>query len=386
MGPHRSGPVALVLALLVAAGSACSGDGDRTSPTSVGSTSGASEPTVRPDAAQLEDSIAEYADLVGSMESIRAVVVADGDGVVLEQYRSSGPRTYWDVQSVTKSVVSTLIGIALEEGRIDGLDEQLASLLPARAGSMTPTEATTTLRELLTMTGGFPPGDEWPGPAFTQRQDWVGAILAGREDDPGGSFVYSNGTTHLLAAILQEAVGTTALDYARSRLFDPLGIDTRPALQELDWRAPVEEIAATLEATDFAWPLDPQGVSTGWWGLRLRPLDMVRLGQLFLAGGRWEGRQLVPEDWVEAATSSQVDLQDDGEGYGYQWWTTTADGAEAFLAVGWGGQMIEVVPDRDLVVVTTTEVALDDPASRGVDSEVLASLVEAAVVAQYPDD
>ena len=385
MGPHTTGPVALLVVLLMAVGGGCGGD-EQTSPAGAGSTSGAPEPTSTPDADQLEAEIDEYVDLIGATDALGAVVVARGDAIVLEQYRSGGPDAYWDVQSVTKSVVSTLIGIALAEGLIGGLEVPLATLLPAQADLMSPAVAATTLHELLTMTAGLAPGDECPAPSFTQQPRWVEAVLTSPESTPGGPFGYSNGTTHVLAAILQEAVGTTALDYARSRLFDPLGIDTRPALQELDPQLDIGELAETFEAADFAWPRDPQGISTGWWGLRLRPLDMVRLGQLFLAGGRWEGEQLVPEAWVREATSPQVETQGDGHGYGYQWWTATADGDEAFMAVGWGGQMIEVVPDRDLVVVTTARTALDDPAERGVDTTVLASLIEYAVVAQYPAD
>lgn len=248
---------------------------------------------------------------------------------------------------------------------------------------MTPAVARTTLRQLLTMTAGFPGGQETTGPTFVRSKDWVREILANPELPPGGRFLYSNGTSHLLSAILREATGTSVLSYARSRLFDPLGIDTRPALQKIPNSLTAEEEVAVYERADFAWPVDPQGVSTGWWGIKLRPRDMIKLGQLFLAGGRWEGRQLVPAEWVDQATSKQVAADGLGEGYGYQWWIGTADGDQTFRAMGWGGQLIEVVPDRNLVVVTATEVRLDDATSHGIDLMVLASIVEDAIVAQF---
>ena len=141
-------------------------------------------------------------------------------------------------------------------------------------------------------------------------------ILANPESPPGQGFVYSNGTSHLLAAIVEEATGTSALAYARSRLFGPLGIDTTPAFR----RVPTPENLEALDRAGFAWPADPQGTSTGWFGLRLRPEDLLKIGQLFLDHGRWEGQQIVSEEWVEEATSQQIEV-DSSVGYGYQWWT-----------------------------------------------------------------
>jgi len=110
---------------------------------------------------------------------------------------------------------------------------------------------------------------------------------------------------------------------------------------------------------------------------------MVKIGQLFLADGRWDGQQLVPADWIHRATTQKVPAGPNGDGYGYQWWTDTLDGDKAFAAVGFGGELIEVVPDRDLVVVTATEVHVADPASNGIYTTTLISFVE-AIVARFP--
>jgi CubicO group peptidase (beta-lactamase class C family) len=212
----------------------------------------------------------------------------------------------------------------------------------------------------------------------------VHQILRNPESPPGGPFLYSNGTSHLLAAVLEEATGTSALDYARSRLFGPLGIDTRPAFRRAVTQERQAKDLAAYENAGFAWPVDPQGISTGWWGIKLRPRDMVKLGQLFLAGGRWGSQQVVPADWVDQATTQQVPAGDLGDGYGYQWWTATVDGDEAFRAMGYGGQLIEVIPARNLVVVAATEVRLDDATSHGIDPHVLVNIIEDAIVSQFP--
>ena len=330
-----------------------------------------------PDREEIAAVLQSYSDVVSDFDQLRAVVVATDDQIVFEQYFGTDQDATWGVRSVTKSVVSTLVGIALDEGLIGSLDDPLAQLLPDYADVMSPAVAGTTLRQLLTMTAGFPSGD-----AFAESKDWVRKILTTPQSPPGGAFLYSNGTSHLLAAVLKEASGTSVLDFARSRLFEPLDIDTRPAFQPV---VPGAEDLAAYERAEFAWPLDPQGVSTGWDGMKLRPRDMVKLGQLFLDGGRWGSKQVVSADWVAQATTQQVPASGLGDGYGYQWWTGTVDGNEVFRAMGSGGQVIEVVPDRNLVVVATTEVRLDDATSQGIDPNSLVAVIEDGVVSRFPE-
>jgi CubicO group peptidase (beta-lactamase class C family) len=119
--------------------------------------------------------------------------------------------------------------------------------------------------------------------------------------------------------------------------------------------------------------------------MKLQPRDMVKLGQLFLADGRWRGQQVVPEDWADQATTAQVGADGDAfeDGYGYQWWTATVDVEEAFRATGYGGQLIQVLPHRDLVVVTTTELDLDDATSHGIPVNVMVGIIEDAIVSQF---
>lgn len=282
-----------------------------------------------------------------------ALVLADGR-TVLERYYQSGPADYHHVWSVTKSVVSTLIGIAIARGELRGVEQTLAELLPAYAPTMSPAVAGTTLEQILTMTGGF--DTQNPDNLVRPVTDWVAEILAAPYSAPGKGFHYANAGAHLLSAIVVQATGMSTMDYAREVLFDPLGIPTRPAYQptvgDQSWDS--------FEAAGFAWPVDPQAINTGGWGLRLRARDLATIGLVYLNNGRWKGQQVVPEDWVREATRAQVataGLQYTTE-YGYLWWVTTADGVPAYAALGIGdsgGQILEVVPSLNLVVVLQSD-------------------------------
>jgi CubicO group peptidase (beta-lactamase class C family) len=189
------------------------------------------------------------------------------------------------------------------------------------------------LRDVLTMATGLECRDSylyrWRGLEQMRRStDWVQFMLdLPVVEEPGTRFEYCNGASFLLSAIIQQETGMSAADYAAEHLFGPLGIE------EVDW------------------PSNPQDISVGWGQMRMRPHDMAKLGYLYLNGGRWGERQVVPVDWVEASTRKQIaaTLQD---GYGYQWWVSDAG---YYMALGYGGQFIYVVPDKDLVVVFASD-------------------------------
>ena len=361
----RRAALALLVALTCLVTSTCSEAGTST------------KQAATPSSAELAANIEEHAEIISDFDQVRAILVAKGDEIVHEQYFGTDADAYWGVQSVTKSVVSTLIGIALDEGLIASVDATLAELLPQHVDVMSPAVQATTLRQLLTMNAGFAGGLADTGP---QGKHWVREILANPETPPGQGFVYSNGTSHLLAAIVEEATGTSALAYARSRLFGPLGIDTTPAFRRV---LTLESLMAMDEA-GFAWPVDPQGTSTGWFGLRLRPRDMLKIGQLFLDHGRWEGQQI-----VSAGVGGGGD-QPAGRGGLPQASATATSGGPAtstatpsYRALGYGGQLVVVVPSRDLVVVTATELRQADVTSRGIDENVILAIIEDAVVSRF---
>jgi CubicO group peptidase (beta-lactamase class C family) len=300
---------------------------------------------------------------------------------VLAEYQQSGPRTYRNVDAVTTTVLSALVGIALDEGSLRSVDQPLEELLPRDAAQLPARLRGTTLEQLLTMTAGMnrvwwgvddPTLGRVTGPHPLPR-------LFRAADQAPGSFAFSNADAHVVAAVLQEATGTPLLAFAREKLFDPLGIDTRPASTR-----PVRPgTVARYQRTGFAWPTDSEGVNTGWGLLRLRPVDVAKLGLLYLQDGRWKGRQLVPRDWVEASTTARVATTDMTNRYGYLWWLGTADGVPAYVGIGAGGQLLEVVPDRDLVVVVLSEYDLSAPSAAGVTDEPLLSLVDDVIAPRF---
>ena len=155
----------------------------------------------------------------------------------------------------------------------------------------------------------------------------------GMSNDPGVAFEYSNSSAHLVAAVLQNAVDRPILDYAREKLFDPLGIDTRPAWQGWDTGSPT----SGFNKPGFAWATDGAGVNLGAFGLKLTATDLVKLGELYVNGGRWHGRQIVSQAWVDESTSDQLSDQQAEAAqaqYGYLWWTGENKGHAWFEASG----------------------------------------------------
>ena len=267
--------------------------------------------------------------------NIHSVVIVRHGVLVAEAYRAPHtPDTLHHIMSCTKSFTSALIGIAIAQGAIQGVDQRVLDFFPDRTpANLDAAKRNMTLENLLTMSGGF----EWPGgmledPSLDElwrSEDWVQFMLDRPLSDPPGSrFVYNTGGSHLLSAILQQATGLTEAAFAREALFTPLGI------------------------TDWRWQTDPQGINTGGWGLRITPRDMAKFGYLYLHGGQWDGQQVIPAEWVADSTRAQITTGVQGmpASYGYQWWIE----GEAFAALGYGGQHIIVLPDRDMVVIFTS--------------------------------
>lgn len=321
-----------------------------------GCSSPAPEPPAAPTAAELGAAVDRFVEesLSPGIRNRRAILVAVNGKTMVERYYDSNADETAALASVTKSIVSTLVGIAVSEDLLT-LDETLSELLPSHSSVMTSQVRAITLRQLLTMTAGLPEDD---GPySVPSGDDWVTEILRrGTVQSPGEGFAYSSVSSHLLAAILTEATAQPLLTYAREKLFDPLGIDTTPAYQPIISPSPNQAEVRAYNRADFAWPRDPQGIHIGYGEVKMTAEDMVKLGNLYLHQGRWAGEQVLPSDWVQDATASAVSAEGGfgGMGYGYQWWVTSAGEHRAFAAIGYGGQIIQVVPDLQLVVVAST--------------------------------
>jgi len=286
-------------------------------------------PVVDPGAfAGLERTIAD------TTPDVRSVVVLQNGRLAFEYDRAGSTRDdLRDVQSVTKSVLSLLVGIALAQGRIASLDQAVVALLPELAEvNSDPRAANVTVRHLLTMTAGFDVEArvraDRPGLA---RQ----AIARPLKAAPGERFAYDNLAADLLAAVLERAVGQTVPAFAAQQLFEPLGI------------------------MPPRWQTDAEGHALGSRGLQLRTRDMAALGQLVLQQGTWGGRQIVPKDFVAAAGQRHnAGGPPVGLAYGYLWWVVPSDAVrQTILASGFGGQFIWVYPPLALVVAITSEVS-----------------------------
>jgi CubicO group peptidase (beta-lactamase class C family) len=266
----------------------------------------------------------QYPDLLALL------VARDGRLVFERYYNGAGPDDRFDLQSVTKTVVSTLVGIAAGDGRLS-VDEPLRRVFPDQIAAARDTRIRAMpLRDLLRMTSGW---DDTNPAEFAFAIDPVRVLLGRRlADRPGRRFAYDNGSYHLLSAAVTAATGKRASAYARERLWGPMHV------------------------TDAPWQEDDAGLSLGPGGLYLHARDLAKLGHLFLHGGRWGDRQLVPERYVREATKPQSEGgPPGGTRYGYGWWITSSP--RGYEAIGYGGQILLVVPSLDLVVVALTDVA-----------------------------
>ncbi|MEC0309355.1 serine hydrolase [Paenibacillus lautus] len=230
--------------------------------------------------------------------------------------------------SLSKSFTSTAIGLLAQEGQI-ALEDRVIGFFPEYAPEdPSPNLSAMTIRDLLIMGTGHAqepamPSDIWAADFLKQAV----------EHEPGTHFVYNSAATYMLSAILQKVTGITLLDYLQPRLFEPLGIH-----------------GATWESC-------PQGINTGGWGLKLKTEDIAKFGQLYLQKGVWEGQRLIPEAWIEEATSKQISngpadsSSDWTEGYGYQFWMCRHG---AYRGDGAFGQYCVVLPDQDAVIAITS--------------------------------
>ena len=257
--------------------------------------------------------------------------------------------TLHDTASVTKSITSSLIGVALNQGYIKSIDQGALDFFPERTvRNLDENKRRITIRDLLTMRSGLNCGlhGEPELLDMLRSSEWVQFTLdLPMKVSPGTEFAYCSPGMHLLGAIAERASGISTRQLAKTNLFQPLGIK------------------------DFVWPVDPQGVVHGWGDLRLHPQDMAKIGYLYLHGGQWDGRQILPPAWVSGATVKQVAVPGGDADYGYGWWALR-EFPGLFEARGRGGQFISVWPQKDLIMVWT---------GSGTDRRKLASLLLAAL-------
>ncbi len=264
--------------------------------------------------------------------TIHSIVVVRNGYIVFERY------PHWDydenqthiIYSCTKSVISALVGIAIDRGYIQGVNQTLLSFFPDHTvANLDSRKEAITLEHLLTMTPGFE-WDEWTNNSYERLQasaNWVQYMLnLPMVADPGAEWVYSTGVSHLLSAIVNASTNLTTGEFAEEYLFEPLGIQRG------------------------SWGTDPQGIHEGGNSLFLTPRDMAKFGYLYLNNGTWEGQQIISSEWVKQSSSPLV-AATPPNWYGYQWWVRPDSGM--YDARGHLSQHIMVIPEHDLVVVFT---------------------------------
>ena len=226
------------------------------------------------------------------------ILMRKGQVVFEQYYNGSHVADSNNIASVSKSILSALFGIALDQRFFQTVEDRVADYLPDYFADIDdPRLLDLRLRHLLTMTHGLAWQENESERSLTASADWIADILSlPLSNEPGALFHYSTGASHLMSAVLTAATGMSTCEFAHRYLFEPLGMEA-----------------------EF-WGVDPQGYFTGGHSVSMTAREMARFGQLFLQEGRWQGQQVVPGWWVVASTSPQVDIGNDYAGYGYYWW------------------------------------------------------------------
>ncbi len=288
---------------------------------------------------------ADYSNMAGM------VIMKDGKAVYEKYFCGCTEADRIHVFSVTKSILSILIGIALDKGYIHSVDQKVLEFYPeytVKKGEKTIQNVT--IKDMLTMTAPYKYKSN-PYTKYFTSMDWVKFsldVLGGKGQI--GEFRYAPIVgPDILSGILERAAGQSAFEFAKEYLFAPLGITVEKTITFHS----KEEQMAFYKATDIScWVAGPTGVNTAGWGLTLSPMDMAKIGQMFLNGGMWNGNRIVSEKWVSDSTSEQSRWKQRDLPYGYLWWIGEQD--NGYAAMGDGGNIIYVSPDKNMVVASTS--------------------------------
>jgi CubicO group peptidase (beta-lactamase class C family) len=283
----------------------------------------------------------------GKIRGIHSILIVKNGAIVYEMYFGEYDRdSLHTMYSITKSVTSGLVGIAIDNGLIGGVDQAIEELLPEYSDAIKDDRLKdVTAEQLLTMSSGLE-WDEWTHPYCdprnseypqVQSNDWVKNVLElPMRDKPGSRWVYNTGGVHLLSAIIRSRTGMYADQFAEKYLFEPLGI------------------------TQYSWNTDPKryaatGGTRG--GLKLRTRDIAKFGMVYMREGKWNGKQVISEEWVRESTANHITTVRN-TGYGYLWWlksyTIRNKQIDTIYGAGYGGQSLGLVPELDLMYVFTS--------------------------------
>lgn len=284
---------------------------------------------------------------------VRSCLISHQGSTVLEHYRE--PQLKQDIakiNSCTKSIVSALVCIAMDKGLLPQPETPISAFFPSLITDSDPQKRDITIEHLLTMSAGFA-WQEFKGinsfPNMIKTPNWTQYTLAQPlAHQPGTYMEYNSGCSQLLSTLVYQSSDYTTAQFAEQYLFGPLGIN------------------------DYEWEYDPQGVHTGGFGLKLKPQDMLKFGQLYLQLGMWNKEQIISEDMVKRSVFPSITTNSPRRGhYGWHWWMDSYGNGDSqdqdhsrqasstlleyYYALGFGGQNIIVIPSHELVVVITRD-------------------------------
>lgn len=287
--------------------------------------------TAPPDTATAADAIS----FASEIPSVRSLLIWQRDSLLAEEYfRGRTPGSAMNIKSASKSIISLLVGIAVDEGFLESVDQPIAEWFPEYfERDPDSLKRTITIEDLLTMRAGLETTSSRNYGRWVLSDNWVEFALSQPiDEEPGGRMVYSTGSSHLLSVILTKATGMTTRAFAQRYLFNPLDI------------------------TPGGWDRDPQGYYMGGNNLALRSSDLLKIGQMVLAEGRYGGQQIVSASWLEDSFRTYTRSNYNPYDYGYMWWKRPLEGYEVRFAWGHGGQYIFIFPALDAVAVVTSTV------------------------------
>lgn len=286
-----------------------------------------------------EKAALSFDEALSTLPRLRSLLVSIDGELVDERYFHGSRSTHSaNLKSASKSIISTLIGIALDRGQLKSIKDPIAKFFPEHLGANADASKNRiTIEDLLTMRSGLETTSNVNYGRWVTSVNWVGHVLTRPMiDQPGGRMIYSTGNSHLLSAILTKATKMSTFEFARRYLAEPLAIAIRP------------------------WIRDPQGIYLGGNDMHLTPRAMLEYGELYLNRGWMKEKQIVSARWVEESLKPRTKSSWSGRDYGYGWWIDTLGGQTTHYAWGHGGQFIFTVPGLKLVVVTTAVPTPDD--------------------------
>ena len=279
------------------------------------------------------DAIAQEA---AELPALRTLIVTQHGQPLLERaYQGANLDTPVNIKSASKSIISAMVGRAIAEGLISGVDSSIRPLLSKRLpADANPRLGEITVEDLLTMRAGLARTSGSNYGRWVASRNWVSyAVSQPFVDEPGGNMLYSTGSSHLLSAILTDASGRSTRVLAREWFGDSLGMEIG------------------------GWDRDPQGIYLGGNNMAISPRALLRFGEMMRNGGTAQGQQVVPESYIDASWQPRTHSPFTGHDYGYGWFLTEAHGHPIRYAWGYGGQLLYIVPSLSLTVVMTSDPA-----------------------------